>query len=143
MNEPKQYTGTKVVLGTPMNRLAYNQYRGWELPADENGDDEGYLVEYLDGGKSNHPDHKGYISWSPKDVFEKAYKPSATPLERMEIELSELNTKIEKLSAAMDKADFETKVGKLQFSLIYAQGSIMAAYREVLKNRINDLKSKE
>lgn len=69
----QKYTGTKIVLAKPMNRLEYNQYRGWEVPADENPQDEGYLVEYVDGGKSNHEKHDGYISWSPKDVFERAY----------------------------------------------------------------------
>ena len=71
----KTYIGTKKILATPMNRKEYNDYRGWEVPEDENPDDEGYLVEYVDGGKSNHPDHAGYISWSPKDVFERAYRP--------------------------------------------------------------------
>jgi hypothetical protein len=56
-----------------MSRLAYSDYRGLKLPADENGADEGYLVEYLDGGKPNHPDHAGYISWSPKVQHENAY----------------------------------------------------------------------
>ena len=69
----KTYEGTKRVHARPMNRGEYNAYRGWEVPADENPADDGYLVEYLDGGKSNHPDHAGYISWSPKDVFERAY----------------------------------------------------------------------
>lgn len=69
----KTYEGTKRLYATPMNRGDYNAYRGWEVPADENPADDGYLVEYLDGGKSNHPDHAGYISWSPKDVFERAY----------------------------------------------------------------------
>ncbi len=67
------YIGTKVVYGTPMNRKEYNDLRGWEVPADENPNDEGYLVEYTDGGQANHPDFKGYISWSPKEVFERAY----------------------------------------------------------------------
>ena len=69
----KTYEGTKRVHARPMNRGEYNAYRGWEVPADENPADDGYLVEYLDGGKPNHPDHAGYISWSPKDVFERAY----------------------------------------------------------------------
>lgn len=69
------YTGTKTVIAEPMSRQQYNDYRGWALPADENGTDEGYLVEYTDGGKANMPDRKGYVSWSPKDVFERAYKP--------------------------------------------------------------------
>lgn len=69
------FIGTKMIKAKPMNRLEYNQYRGWELHANENGADEGMLVEYVDGGKSNHPNHEGYISWSPMDVFNKAYRP--------------------------------------------------------------------
>ena len=69
----KTYEGTKRVYARPMSRGDYNAYRSWTVPADENPDDPGYLVEYLDGGKSNHAAHAGYISWSPKDVFERAY----------------------------------------------------------------------
>jgi len=69
-----QFIGTKLILSIPMSRLEYNNYRDWELPSDENGGDEGFLVEYIDGGKSNHPDHEGYISWSPKEVFQNAYQ---------------------------------------------------------------------
>lgn len=70
----KTYIGTKIVHATPMDRAAYNEYREWELPADENGADDGYLVEYADGGRANDSRHAGYISWSPKDVFERAYR---------------------------------------------------------------------
>lgn len=72
--EMNQYIGTKRVLARPMNRQAYNDYRGWTLPENENGADEGMLVEYLDGGQANDPRHKGYISWSPLDVFNRAYR---------------------------------------------------------------------
>jgi len=72
----KTYIGTKELLAKSMNRQEYIDYRGWTLPSDENGSDEGYLVEYLDGGRSNHKDHKDHISWSPADVFERAYKAS-------------------------------------------------------------------
>lgn len=68
------YIGTKIIRATPMTRLAYNEYRGWQLPQDECGEDAGYLVEYLDGGKPNHQNHIGYISWSPAEQFEKAYR---------------------------------------------------------------------
>ena len=71
----KQHIGVKLINAKPMTRLEYNQFRGWELPADENGADEGFLVEYIDGGKANTPDYAGYVSWSPKDVFERAYRP--------------------------------------------------------------------
>lgn len=70
-----RHIGTKLLDARPMTRQEYVNYRGWPLPADENGDDAGYLVEYLDGGQANHPAHAGYISWSPADVFDKAYRP--------------------------------------------------------------------
>ncbi len=76
MSKAKLHIGTKLVLATPMNRLDYTIYRGWDLPADEDGSDEGQLVEYVDGGEANHSEHKGYISWSPQDVFDNAYKSS-------------------------------------------------------------------
>lgn len=69
------YIGTKLVKAKPMTRQEYNDYRGWQLPADEDGDDDGFLVEYVDGGKSNRRVHAGYISWSPADVFNRAYCP--------------------------------------------------------------------
>jgi hypothetical protein len=59
------YIGTKKVVGKPMTRLEYNHRKGWELPAGENGADEGYLVEY----------DNGHQSWSPKAVFEDSYRP--------------------------------------------------------------------
>ena len=73
----KMFIGTKMVLARPMGRGEYNTYRGWQIPLDENPADEGFLVEYVDGGASNHPGHAGYISWSPKDVFERAYRLSS------------------------------------------------------------------
>lgn len=77
MTTAQSHIGTKIVLLTPMSRLEYNQYRGWHLPADEDGSDEGYLVEYTDGGKPNDPRHAGYISWSPKAQADAAYRPAS------------------------------------------------------------------
>lgn len=70
------YIGTKMINATPMTRLEYTQFRGWELPSDEDENERGYLVEYLDGGEANTSEYEGYVSWSPKDVFENAYKAS-------------------------------------------------------------------
>jgi len=69
-----QFIGTKEILATPMTRGEYNIYRGWQLPDDEDGTDFGFLVEYMPDDNTNHPDHAGYISWSPKSVFEGAYQ---------------------------------------------------------------------
>ena len=72
----QKFIGLKFVIAVAMPRLAYNDYRGWQLPENEDGADDGYLVEYLDGGKPNHPDHAGYISWSPKEQFDRAHRPT-------------------------------------------------------------------
>lgn len=69
----KTYIGTKIIKARPMTRGEYNEFRGWALPIDENGDDEGYLVEYEPSGTPNVKGHDGYVSWSPKNVFETAY----------------------------------------------------------------------
>lgn len=71
------YFGTKSVLAVPMSRGEYNEYQGWQIPENEDPSDPGYLIEYKDGGKANHPDHEGYISWSPKDIFEYSYQPDS------------------------------------------------------------------
>lgn len=88
----KTYIGTKKILAQPMTRAAYNEYRGWELPANENGDDEGYLVEYTDSPSGNDSRHAGYISWSPKDVFDRAY--SATDDIPNKLTIDDLKAKI-------------------------------------------------
>ena len=71
----QQYIGVKRINAVPMTREEYCELRGWSVPADENPDDRGYLVEYVDGGPANHPGFANYISWSPEDVFDGAYRP--------------------------------------------------------------------
>lgn len=71
----KEYFGTKRIKAQPMNRLEYSHYRGWQLPANERPLDGGYLVEYIDGGPANDDRHTGYITWSPKAVFDGSYQP--------------------------------------------------------------------
>lgn len=71
------YTKANCINARPMTRGEYNAFRGWKIPSDENPADAGYLVEYLDGSKPNHADFAGYVSWTPKDEFEKAYRVTA------------------------------------------------------------------
>lgn len=68
------YIGTKTLKAVALTLGEYNTLQGWQLPADQEPNTAGYLVEYLDGGKPNHKDYEGYISWSPKAVFEASYK---------------------------------------------------------------------
>lgn len=59
----QKYIGTKQVEAKLMTRNDYNDYRGLAVSEDENPNEEGYLVKYEDG----------YVSWSPKETFEKSY----------------------------------------------------------------------
>lgn len=59
----RNYIGIKKIKAEPMTRGEYNDFRGWTIPENENPNDEGYLVKYSDG----------YISWSPKSIFEEVY----------------------------------------------------------------------
>jgi hypothetical protein len=90
------YCGFKRVIALGMTRGEYNIYRGWELPDDESHlvNEAGYLVEYVDGGAANHPSHAGYISWSPVDVFNTAYKASGKMSFGMAIEAAKQGFKV-------------------------------------------------
>lgn len=129
------FIGTKTVHATPMTRQAYNDYRAWTLPSDENGDDAGFLVEYVDGGKSNDSRHVGYISWSPADVFERSYKAIGTFQDRVRAERADLAEKLDKLT------DFRASLGWAEISgdeqgRLIDQGDAMQAYLEILDERI-------
>jgi len=58
-----RYIGTKLIEAKEMKLGDYNNFKGWTIPENENPKTEGYMVKYSDD----------YISWSPKDVFEKSY----------------------------------------------------------------------
>lgn len=60
----KKYLGVKIVEAEPMNEASFiNNVKNEDVPQSCLRR-EGYKVVYEDG----------YISWSPKDVFEKAYR---------------------------------------------------------------------
>ena len=132
----KTYLGTKIVNAMPATRAEYLSLREWDLPADENGADEGYLVEYTDGGKPNMPElFAGYITWSPKDVFDRAYKEIGDFRERVRDEKAQLDDKIVKLAAFVNTSacltlPFEDR------SLLAAQLAVMQEYTEILTKRI-------
>ena len=128
------YTGTKQVKAKPMNRADYNILRGWQLPADEDGTDEGYLVEYVDGGKANVEGFAGYISWSPKGVFEMAYNPCGTYKQRLQIEYYELQEKVVKLQAFVNTESYD-KLEELQRLYLLGQLASMKAYLNYLHLR--------
>ena len=62
----QKYIGTKIIEAVPAIRKGGKVYEeGWPIPKSMDPTEEGYKVRYPDG----------YESWSPKDVFEEAYRP--------------------------------------------------------------------
>lgn len=130
-----QYTGTKTVMATPMTRGEYNALRGWEVPADENPADPGYLVQYENDSKANVEGFDGYVSWSPQRPFEEAYRASGTYDKRILIEMEELTKKICKLEEYIRFMDQDGE----DFYLLNMQLGIMGTYFAVLKLRYDKI----
>tara|TARA_R110000744_G_scaffold162080_2_gene278692 strand:+ start:335 stop:733 length:399 start_codon:yes stop_codon:yes gene_type:complete len=128
----KNYIGTKEIKARPMNRLDYNGYRGWDLPSDEDGEYEGYLVEYINGSGKNHQNHDGYVSWSPSGVFEESYRETTTYQDRLKIEYNDLCDKVKKLAKALEK----DLVPSSQKPILIKQLSVMGEYSNILLERI-------
>jgi len=75
MDEMKVYVGTKVIKASPMDEHTFKA-----SPMDEHTfRDEIKREHVIDDGTESRPGYKviypdGYVSWSPKEVFETAYR---------------------------------------------------------------------
>ena len=124
----KKFIGTKVIKAMPMTMVEAQKVLGREIkPATK--EDDGYLVEYKDG----------YKSWSPKSVFEEAYKPAETFLDRLLIEKEDLLNRIAKLIDFLSSKNAQEKVGCFQFMTMKEQLNAMDKYLDALNRRIFDL----
>ena len=135
------YIGTKIINAVAMTRQEYNDFRGWQLPADESGADAGYLVEYLDGGKPNTEHYAGYVSWSPAEQFEKAYihigDVSKLPAHMVRVagERAELADRLSKLNTFIVGEAFAS-IPFAQQDLLRKQSAAMSNYLAILDSRL-------
>jgi len=108
--------------------IGTKQIQAWEQEKDGQ---PGYAVKYPDG----------YISWSPKDVFEQTYLPIgnidhlAPHQQRVVGEHAELKSKVDKLIAFMNGKGF-AKLSEADQKLLRVQLVYMAAYVAVLEVRM-------
>lgn len=95
-----------------------------------------------EGKKDNLMYEGGYQSWSPKDVFEVAYKPSETFLERLENECNEIDARSDKVKdfIGSDRFDNLSPIAKL---LLTAQSATQREYICLLIDRIDEAKGKK
>ena len=122
-NESKQYTCIKSVKADPCDLSTAQTVLGRKFYKDDCDNMMGYLVEYEDG----------YISWSPKDVFERGYALTETHVDRMKFELAELNERIAKATHALYTPDLMDSFEREQLS---KQLEHMRDYAETLHGRI-------
>lgn len=117
-----KYIGTKVVKAYPCP--------AWKNAGGHKVGDEGYKVIYEDG----------YVSWSPKDVFEKHYKKSDTYIDRMKIEYEELQDRRMKL---IDFLEYHRDlINDNEYYQMTDQLAAMSEYASVLRQRIDYAKLK-
>lgn len=124
----KKYIGTKTVMARPMSKLeAYdeNLLKAGVIATKKDKNTQGYEVLY----------EGGYHSWSPKEVFDKAYHLAESPLDRMRIEIDELNDKMLKLSKFIQSERFKGLDEEMQ-NLLKKQHYHMDKYCEALSSRI-------
>lgn len=125
----KKYIGTKEVSAQPMTAQEA-VIKGYKIGNHEN--ENGYEVEYKDG----------YKSWSPKDVFEEAYKLSETFIDRLNIEIDELSTKMTLLYTIIHSDKFSEYSSTSQNQL-KAQYRTMSEGISILISRFNNITAKK
>ncbi len=133
----KKYIGTKMVSATPAIRKGGKVYLPTdEIPKSMEPVEEGYKVVYEDG----------YESWSPKDVFEKAYKVAETPLDRVNIECAEVRERCDKLGQFIhnqnDGKDYQALPLGIR-AMLLAQLHAMCAYSNLLDLRQSCMEGNE
>lgn len=125
-NDVHKYTALTgvTVQAQLMTRGAYNEFRGWEVPADENANDAGYLVL----GDTAH------WSWYPSEIFEALYGVSDTPKQHVGLELTARKAELDALEQFIlqDQPDF---IDNNHWQYLHTQASIMRELVNVLTVR--------
>ena len=134
-----EYIGTEIVKAEPMTLGDYNNYRDWTIPEDEDPEREGYLVEQPNG----------YVSWSPKEIFEEYYvetnKLAITAKgmnskdfkDRFKAEYKQLVIRSQGLSNILEKIKNGTLefTPKCSYEILNRQLEYMKDYKGVLEER--------
>lgn len=130
----KKYIGIKQIEAEPMTMgEAYekNFLQAGRVPNESEKDNAGYHVKY----------EGGYESWSPAETFEKDYKVSDTPIDRMTIEENELDDRMQKLYAFI-RGDKFKELDSATRAMLSVQYSSMSEYLNVLRLRSTKMESK-
>lgn len=125
----KKYIGTKEIQAEPMTMgEAYRRglLHAGRVPSESEKSKEGYYVRY----------ENGYESWSPADVFEKAYKVADTFLDRLRIERDELHDRYVKAKNYLSSPLAEKQLTPREKGSLAAQVEFMRQYLLCVEERI-------
>lgn len=121
----------------------YNKYRGWTIPENEDPNRAGYLVECIGTGNANHPEHKNYISWTPKETFDDSHVLAGNAaaltyapfVQRLLGERAELHSDLTKLRAFHETELFKQLPDNVR-DLMQRQAVKQAELLEILNERV-------
>lgn len=125
----KKYIGTKEISAEPMTMgEAYRRglLHAGRVPSESEKSKDGYYVRY----------ENGYESWSPADVFEKAYKVTDTFLDRLRIERDELHDRYVKEKNYLSSPLAEKQLTPREKGSLAAQVEFMRQYLLCVEERI-------
>lgn len=131
----KKYIGTKQIEAEPMTMgeaCRRGLLQAGRIPSESQKDMRGYYVRY----------ENGYESWSPADVFEKAYKVADTFLDRLHIERYELVSRTQKAEEFYMSSKCEELLKDDEIQALYTQIDLMRNYIAVLNARIDYAEAK-
>ena len=149
----KKYLGVKLIEAEPMSKgEAWSRNLVKVDTATELTEEQSEKLYKTDGYKVVYED--GYTSWSPKDVFEKAYREIKTMddlpqllnevipehQERVLDEMFELNKKITKLDFFIENSEIFKKLEEDEKIRLIQQVRAMEYYFSVLIERIQNFK---
>lgn len=129
----KKYIGTKQIEAEPMTMgeaFEKGLLQAGRVPNESDKSNAGYHVKYQDG----------YESWSPAEPFEKAYKLTETPLNRMKIESDELCKKFSGLASFIESDKFKEFDSVMQ-GMLKVQYRMMCNYWQILNQRATKMET--
>lgn len=131
----KKYIGTKQIEAEPMTMgEAYRRglLHAGRVPSESEKSKAGYYVRY----------ENGYESWSPADVFEKAYRVSDTFIDRLRIERDDLSLRYNKALEFSYSPKFKELLWPDEQQAFETQLDLMRKYLAVLDARIQYAENK-
>ncbi len=131
----KKYIGTKQIEAEPMTMgEAYRRglLHAGRVPSESEKSKAGYYVRY----------ENGYESWSPADVFAKAYRVSDTFIDRLRIERDDLSLRYNKALDFSYSPKFKELLWPDEQQAFETQLDLMRKYLAVLDARIQYAENK-